>query len=99
MADQVPHVPPWTGIDICFESALSGGFREEFGISSNGCDVLGYFHKVLPVGRVSDLLPFAISNPGLVRFYSLPTTWASTCDIWSWGLNSTILTASSTTTV
>jgi hypothetical protein len=31
--------------------------------------------------------------------YSLPTTWASTCDIWSWGLNSTILTASSTTTV
>ncbi len=36
---------------------------------------------------------------GSFRFYSLPTTWASTCDIWSWGLNSTILTVSSTTTV
>ena len=33
------------------------------------------------------------------RSYILPTTWASTCDIWSWGLNSTILTASSTTMV
>ena len=34
-----------------------------------------------------------------VAYYSLSTTWASTCDIWSWGLNSTILTASSTTMV
>ena len=38
-------------------------------------------------------------SPDRARLYSLPTTWVSTCDIWSWGLNSTILTASSTTTV
>ena len=41
--------------------------------------------------------PISSDLAGLV--YSLPTTWASTWDIWSWGLNSTILTASSTTTV
>jgi len=37
--------------------------------------------------------------PDQADSYSLPTTWASTSDISSWGLNSTILTASSTTTV
>ncbi len=31
--------------------------------------------------------------------YSFPTTWATTWDISSWGLNSTIRTASSTTIV
>ena len=41
----------------------------------------------------------AMSSPIWALSYSLPTTWASTCDIWSCGLNSTILTASSTTTV
>lgn len=44
-------------------------------------------------------IPVAIHSPDRALSYSLPTTWASTCDIWSWGLNSTILIASSTVTV
>jgi hypothetical protein len=47
--DQVPHVPPWTRVDICFESALSGCLRKELGFLSNGCDVLGDLHIVLPI--------------------------------------------------
>lgn len=43
--------------------------------------------------------PVATHSPDRALSYSLPTTWASTCDISSWGLNSTILIASSTVTV
>ena len=48
-----------------------------------------------PIGRLS----MTSAAPAHRGVYNLPTTWASTWDIWSWGLNSTILTASSTTTV
>ena len=59
----------------------------------------GRLIRVLVYIQTSSPTGIAWSLPTKPLSYSFPTTWASTCDIWSWGLNSTILTASSTTTV
>ena len=93
--NQLADIPSGTERDRPVEARPARHLREELPLRFDGCDVLRDLHYLLPIVWTEAVRLLAI--PLLI--YSLPTTWASTSDIWSCGLNSTILTASSTTTV
>ncbi len=98
---RLPQWPIASGTQVGESTSCSVDFRLTCSRDTVARAVRAIVSRYLSDGATTPVVPSENRDlkPWSACSYRLPMTFATTCVIWSCGLNSTILTASSTTTV